>query len=263
MILNEIVARTKQLLEQQKAQRPISEVKYAAINNRPPLDFTQALKQQGISLIAEVKRASPSKGELNLNLDAANLASTYEKNGTSAISVLTEPEYFKGSLIDLEEVRSAVDLPILRKDFIFDQYQVYEARAHGADAVLLIAAILTQDELKDLLEITHSLGMTALVEVHDQDELMKVWDLSPKVIGINNRNLANFTVDIETTLNLRLMVPSDTIVVSESGIHTRNDVLKLQMAGIDAILVGESLVTSDDPAIKIHELLGSSEQDKV
>jgi len=259
MILNEIVARTKQLVEQRKALTPLAEIKLAAINNRPPRDFAEALKRNGMSLIAEIKRASPSKGTLCPDLNAPSLASTYQNSGAAAISVLTEPEYFKGSLEDLDSVRSNVDIPVLRKDFIFDQYQVYEARAHSADAVLLIAAILTRNELKNLLNITHSLGMVAVVEVHNQDELMTVWNLSPRIIGINNRNLADFTVDIETTLNLRLMVPSDTVVVSESGIHTRNDVLKLQMAGVDAILVGEALVTNNNPSEKIRELLGSTE----
>ena len=177
--------------------------------------------------------------------------------------MLTEPEYFKGSLADLEMVHEAVSVPVLRKDFIFDQYQVFEARAYGADAVLLIAAILNQKELGLLLKITHSLGMAALVEIHSRDELMKVWDVNPRIIGINNRNLADFSVDLETTANLRLLVPSDTIVVSESGIHNRKDVLKLQMAGVNAILVGEALVTSSDPGEKIRELMGLTEQDKV
>lgn len=263
MILNEIVARTRQLLEVRKIQSPIRDVKKKAMDNRPPLDFAEALSNKGISLIAEVKRASPSKGILNSNLNVSRLARIYEQNGAAAISVLTESEYFKGSLSDLEAAREAVKIPILRKDFIFDQYQVYEARAYGADAVLLIAGILNHKEIISLLKTIHSLNMAALIEVHNQDELMKVWDISPKIIGVNNRNLADFTVDLETTLNLRLLIPSETIVVSESGIHNRKNVIRLQMAGVNAILVGEALVTSKDPAKKIRELIGSTEQDQV
>lgn len=263
MILNEIVARTRQLVEHRKMQLPLNEVKNKAMSSQPPRDFAKSLQNKGINLIAEIKRASPSKGILSPYLNAPALGKTYEQNGAAAISVLTEPEYFKGSLADLEMVHEAVSVPVLRKDFIFDQYQVFEARAYGADAVLLIAAILNQKELGLLLKITHSLGMAALVEIHSRDELMKVWDVNPRIIGINNRNLADFSVDLETTANLRLLVPSDTIVVSESGIHNRKDVLKLQMAGVNAILVGEALVTSSDPGEKIRELMGLTEQDKV
>ncbi len=257
MLLNEIVARTKQLLEQRKGDTPIAVIERAASDQAATRDFAGALRGEGISLIAEVKRASPSRGPLRLDLDAASLARVYREAGAAAISVLTEPEYFLGSLDDLKAVRAQVDIPVLRKDFVIDPYQVYEARAFGADAVLLIVNILTENELKALLETVHGAGMTALVEVHTQDELMKAWDLSPKVIGINNRNLMDFSVDLQTTLDLRLLVPSDVVVVSESGIHSRDDVLKLQEGGVDAMLVGESLVTSPDPASKIGELLGS------
>jgi indole-3-glycerol phosphate synthase len=176
--------------------------------------------------------------------------------------VLTEPDYFWGSFADLEAARTEVKLPLLCKDFIIDRYQIYKARAHGADAVLLIAAILTKLELRALLETTHSLGMTAIVEVHNRDELAKALKLSPGIIGINNRNLANFSIDLETTLSLRPLIPQEVVVVSESGIHTRDDVLTLQKAGVDAILVGEALVTSPDPAAKINELLGRGKHGK-
>jgi indole-3-glycerol phosphate synthase len=177
--------------------------------------------------------------------------------------VLTEPDYFRGSLADLEAARVEVKLPVLCKDFIIDRYQICRARAHGADAVLLITAILTKRELGALLETARSLGMTAIVEVHDRDELVKALKLSPRIIGINNRNLADFSVDLDTTLSLRPLIPPEVLVVSESGIHTRDDVLTLEKADVDAILVGESLVTSPDPAAKIAELLGRAKHVKV
>jgi len=256
MILDELVASTKKLLAERKSRIPIAEVEQAAAKQAPPRDFAAALEGQSIKLIAEVKRASPSKGLLAPNLDAALTAGTYEKSGAAAISVLTEPEYFKGSLADLEAVRAAVKLPIMRKDFIVDPYQIYEARACGADAVLLIVTILSPDELRNLLQTVHSLGMKALVEVDSRQELEQAMVLDPEVIGINNRNLADFSVKLETTLELHCLIPKGKVIVSESGIHTRDDVKKLEGAGVNAILVGEALVASADPAAKIRELLG-------
>ncbi len=256
MLLNEIVARTKQLLDKRKVESPPAIVERAAARQKDAHDFAEALRSDGISLIAEVKRASPSKGVLREDLDAAALATKYELAGAAAVSVLTEPDYFKGSLEDLDSVRKSIDLPLLRKDFVIDPYQIFEARAHGADAVLLISGILNEKEIGELLETARGLGMTAVVEIHSQSELMKAWDYSPTVVGINNRNLVDFSVDIQTTIDLRLLVPSGTLVISESGIHTRGDVLRLADAGADAILVGESLVTSPDPEAKIMELMG-------
>lgn len=256
MILDEIVASTKKLLEERKSKVPLPMVEREAAKQNPPQNFVSALKGQSIKLIAEVKRASPSKGLLASNLDAASLVQTYEKAGATAISVLTENKYFKGSLSDLKLFRGKVKLPILCKDFIFDPYQIYEARAYGADAILLIAAVLSRSEIKKLLETAHSLGMEALVEVHSQGELEQALKLNPEVIGINNRNLADFNVDLETTANLRPFIPEDKVVVSESGIRTREDVKKVERAGVNAILVGEVLVKSAAPAAKIRELLG-------
>lgn len=235
---------------------PLAAIKRVVAHLDQPRDFSGALKGEGIKLIAEVKRASPSKGLLRPDLDASALACIYGGSGAAAISVLTESDYFRGGFADLEATRREVDLPLLCKDFIVDRYQIYEARAHGADAVLLIVAILAQDELKLLLETAHSLGMAALVEVHNRDELLRALKLSPRIIGINNRNLADFSVDLETTLSLRPVIPPSFVVVSESGIHTRDHVVSLQKAGVDAILVSEALVTSTDPAVKIGELLG-------
>jgi len=260
VILEQIVASTRKSLAEQKAKTPLAKLKKVIGCQDPPRDFVNSLQGQTISLIAEVKRASPSKGLLRQDLAAASLARIYSKSGAAAISVLTEPDYFWGSFADLEAVRTEVKLPVLCKDFIIDRYQIYRARAHGADAVLLIAAILTRYEFRILLETTHSLGMTALIEVHNRDELAKALKLSPGIIGINNRNLADFSVDLETTLSLRPLIPPEVVVVSESGIHTRDHVLTMQKAGVDAILVGEALVTSPKPAAKINELLGHVRQ---
>lgn len=256
MILDTILASTRKLVEKRKVARPLAKLDCRAASQLPPRDFAAALKGQNIRLIAEIKRASPSKGPLAPNLDAPALARIYEKAGAAAISVLTEPEFFKGSLADLETVRAAVNLPLLRKDFIIDAYQLWEARAAGADAVLLIAAALPAGDLRRLLKATGQLAMTAVVEVHDQAELERALELDAKVIGINNRNLRTFSVSLETTIELCPLVPKGKVLVSESGIHSRADVQRLRDAGVNAILVGEALVTNPDPAAKIKELLG-------
>jgi len=228
----------------------------AARCREAPRNFGAALDGPDISLIAEVKRASPSKGPLRPDLDASSLAREYSAAGAAAISVLTEKDYFLGGFADLEAARAAAGLPVLCKDFIIEEYQVYEARAHGADAVLLIAAVLTRRRLEDLLATARSLGMAALVEVHNRSELAEALECRPAIIGINNRDLADFSVDIKTTLDLRPLVPPGILVVSESGIRTHDDVRMLQEIGVDAVLVGEALVTSPSPAAKIAELLG-------
>ncbi len=258
MILEQIVNSTKASVAKRKSLMSLADLEKVINSLPPPKDFSAALQGDSIRLIAEIKRASPSKGLLRQNLDAASLARTYSRSGAAAISVLTESEYFLGSSADLEVVRSAVELPLLCKDFIVDPYQIYEARSHGADAVLLIGAILTRSELKSLLKTTLSLGMSTLVEAHNRRELGEALEASPKIIGINNRNLADFSVNLETTLSLRPLIPSDIVVVSESGIRTSEDVLRLQEEGVNAILVGEALVTSPDPAAKIGELLGQA-----
>ncbi len=256
MILDEIIATTRKLLETRKAQRPLALLDRGCSNQKPPKDAVTALGKPGMSLIAEIKRASPSKGPLAPNLDAASLAKTYEHSGASAISVLTETEYFKGSLNDLECVREVVSVPVLRKDFIIDSYQVWEARASGADMVLLIAAAMATDDLARLYKTIVHMAMTPLIEVHNQQELEPVLELDPKLIGINNRNLADFSVNLETTLELLSLIPNNKLVVSESGIHTKDDVKLLESSGVDAVLVGEALVRSSDPEAKIRELIG-------
>lgn len=259
MILDDIVESTRSRVARRKSEIPLASVQEAARRQDAPRDFAGALSGQGIALIAEVKRASPSKGPLRPDLDASSLARMYRESGAAAISVLTEPDYFQGSFPDLEAARASSGLPVLCKDFIIDRYQVWEARAHGADAVLLIAAVLSQQELLDLQDIAGSLGMAALVEVHNRDEMEQALQCRPGVIGINNRNLADFSVDLGTTTSLRPLVPPGIPVVSESGIHTRDDVIALQEAGVQAILVGEALVTAADTAATIGALLGRAE----
>ncbi|NLF32996.1 MAG: indole-3-glycerol phosphate synthase TrpC [Planctomycetes bacterium] len=226
---------------------------YRAVS-RPPL--------RAANLIAEVKKASPSAGVLRADFDPVAIARTYEAAGASALSVLTDTTYFQGRLEYLSQIRQAVALPLLRKDFIIDPYQVYEARAAGADAILLIAACLATGPLTDLLILASQLSMTCLIEVHDADELLRVRSLAGfpaggyVLLGINNRDLKTFTTDIATTLRLAELVDTPDILVSESGIHTRADVERLAAAGVRGILVGESLMRSDDIAAKIDELLG-------
>jgi indole-3-glycerol phosphate synthase len=256
MFLDKIVAEKLGELEQRQKTVPLSELE-AAVREKPsPLDLAAALKGDGISLIAEVKRASPSKGVLSLNLDPVRLARTYFQGGAAAISVLTESKYFMGSSQDLEAVRNALpDVPVLRKDFILKPYQVFESRAWGADALLLIAATLDDNELKELLSLSHRLGMQCLVEVHNEEEIKRALACEVKIIGINNRDLDTLAVDIDVSRRLRPLIPPERIVVSESGIKGREDIEKLKGWGVNAVLIGEALVTADDSAAKIKELL--------
>ncbi len=258
MILEQIVNSTRKSISERKARVALADLEKVIEHQAPPRDFARTLQGGSIKLIAEIKRASPLKGVLCRNSDVSALAHIYEQNGAAAISVLTESEYFRGSFADLETVRNEVALPLLCKDFILESYQIYQARASGADAVLLIAAILKQRELKTLMDAAKSLGMAAMVEVHNKDELERALELHPRIIGINNRNLADFSVDLKTTLSLKPLIPEEIVAVSESGIHTRGDVLRLQQAKVNAILVGEALVSSIDPVAKINELLGKS-----
>ncbi|MBI2853514.1 MAG: indole-3-glycerol phosphate synthase TrpC [Chloroflexi bacterium] len=255
-MLNRIVASTWQRVAQRSKARPFSQVEKLARQAPAARDFAGELKKEGIGIIAEIKRASPSKGMLNPSLDAVAQAHSYEHGGAAAISVLTEPEFFHGSFSDLEAAQKAVKLPVLCKDFIVDPYQVFEARAHGADAVLLIAANLSRESLIGLQSLAKGLGMAALVETHNESDVEKALAAGATVIGINNRNLADFTLDIQTTFRLRPLLPDTAVVVSESGIGSRKDVVALERAGINAVLIGESLVKSADPAARIKELLG-------
>lgn len=257
------------IIEQKKlevAALSIQDLRRAAESSPVPRDFLGAISPllpgegPGVRLIAELKRASPSKGILAPHLDLFQVAEIYAQNGASAISVLTDEKFFMGKLETLRELRFALksELPLLRKDFIINESQLYEARANGADAILLIAAGLTDDRLlADLHACALSLGLTALVEVHDEAETERALKLpGVKLIGINNRNLATFEVTLETTERLRPMIPADIAVVAESGIFHAGDVERLANANVDAILVGEALVTSEDIPAKVRELSG-------
>lgn len=259
MILDEIIAYKKKELAETKRRTTLAEVRSRIADIGPTRGFSKALSGSGeIGLIAEVKKASPSKGVIREDFDPVTIARIYEESGASCISVLTEKKYFQGSLEYLGDIRKAVKLPLLRKDFIIDEYQVHEARAAGADAVLLIAACLDKGRMEDFLGIAGELGLDVLVESHTYKELDKALLAGASLVGINNRDLGTFTVSLQTTLDLLKDIPDDRIVVSESGIKTRDDVVMLQKAGVDAILVGESLMREKDVGKKVKELLGTS-----
>jgi indole-3-glycerol phosphate synthase len=260
-ILDDIIKykRTEELPKQMQA-REMAVVRAEAMLTPKPRDFVAALRAKGrIALIAEVKKASPSKGLLRHNFDPLELAQAYARNGAAAISILTDARYFQGKLEHLTQIRNyqlpITNPPLLRKDFIFHPYQIYEARAAGADAVLLIAAVLNDQELASLLTLTHEVGLTALIEVHDRAELERVLLLKPRLIGVNNRDLRDFSVDLKTCIELRRYVSADICFVAESGIHTAADVARLAQEGIDAILVGEALVKAKDVGAKVRKLL--------
>ncbi|MDW8009507.1 MAG: indole-3-glycerol phosphate synthase TrpC [Chloroflexota bacterium] len=255
-ILEEIVAHKRQEVAAARERLPLAELERRLTGAPPVRPFAAALRRPGLALIAEVKAKSPSRGVLRPGLEPVSLATCYARAGAAAISVLTDEKYFAGSLDHLRQVRKALPEgpPLLRKDFIIDPYQVYEARGAGADAVLLIVAALEHRELKELLEVARAVGMDALVEVHHEAELEAALEAGADLVGINNRDLRTFRVDLETTARLRPMIPPGVTVVAESGIHTREDAARLAALGVDAILVGEALVTAPDPALKVREL---------
>jgi indole-3-glycerol phosphate synthase len=254
-MLDKIIAKKREEVEQRKKLATMAYLQQRIARQKPPLDLAPTLKGDHIRLIAEVKQASPSRGVLSPQVNPTELAQTYAEGGAAAISVLTETEYFMGSIEHLAAIREMVGLPLLRKDFIFDPYQVYESRAYGADALLLIAAILSQGQLKELVSLSHSLGLGCLVEVHNGDEVERAVLSEAGIIGINNRDLNTFAVDINTTRRLRPLVPKEKIVVSESGIKSRKDMEKLGKWRVDAVLVGEALITAGDVRAKMKELL--------
>ena len=260
-ILDRIVAAKRRQLQRRRLDEPLGILRTRLAQAAPPTrSLAEALRGPSLGLIAEVKRASPSRGILRADLDAQALARTSASSGAAAISVLTEKRHFQGSLGDLEAVRAVLDgrggprPPVLRKDFLFDAYHLFEARAYGADAVLLIAAILDPALLAELLALARTLDMECLVEVHDEQELERALAADAEVIGINNRDLRTFEVDLAVSERLRPLIPRDRVVVAESGIHTRADVQRLRAVGVNAVLIGETLVTADDPAAMIVEL---------
>ena len=258
MILDEIVAYKKKELLETKRRTSFADQKERAADAGPTRGFGKALAAgTAVRLIAEVKKASPSKGVIRVDFDPVKIAGTYEGSGAACLSVLTEKHYFQGDLGYLGAIRKAVALPLLRKDFIIDEYQIFEARAAGADAILLIAACLDRRQIEDFLGTAEGLGLDVLVESHNLKELDKSLVAGSRIVGINNRDLTSFTVTLQTTFDLLNDIPGDRIVVSESGIKSRGDVVKLEQAGVDAILVGESLMREKDIGRKVKELLGN------
>jgi indole-3-glycerol phosphate synthase len=258
-ILDTIVQDKKKELAEAKQKTPFETLKFRVKNLPPVRDFTSALTaahQSSVRIIAEVKKASPSKGILCKQFDPVAIARAYGDGGAAAVSVLTEKNYFQGSLAYLRAIKEAIPLPVLRKDFIFDPYQIYESRATGADAVLFIAVLLPEELLAELLQLSRTLSLCHLVEVHDRTDLQKALAAGAEVIGINNRDLKTFVTDIRTTIDLMPAIPEDKIVVSESGISSRQDLKQLADAGVDAFLIGETLMKENNPGIKLQELIG-------
>ena len=256
-ILAKIVEQKRLDLAQRPSDAPGLAERLAAESVGGRRDFHQALTARRIAIIAEIKKASPSKGVLVEEFDPAGIARAYGEGGAAALSVLTDEKHFQGSLADLEAARAAVKLPVLRKDFTIDAYHVHEAAAHGADAILLIAAILTEREMRDFRELAERYRMTALVEVHDAEELKPAVASGARVIGVNNRNLHTFVVDLEVSLRLAEEIPDSAVKVAESGIATADDIRKLREAGYQAFLVGEHLMKSGDPAGALKALHAS------
>src|SRR5213082_1026345 len=265
MFLERIVAQTKNDLEQRKREIPLEEVQRLAAAQLAPLDLYAALSSgPGVKLIAEVKRASPSKGLLAPHLDPVEIARIYEANVAAAISVLTEPHFFLGSPDYLKAIKQVVQVPVLRKDFIIDEYQVYEARAWGADAILLICAILDDNQLRHLLSAARNLDMYCLVEVHTAGEAQRAVAAGAKIIGVNSRDLVTFQMDPHLMRKLRSLLPADRVVVAESGMHTAADARRLARYDVSAMLVGESLVVSNDIPAQMRSLLqGANESTQV
>ena len=257
-ILKKILASKKREVEKLKLESPLTKIEKRIKNQPPPLNISGSLMSDSIRIIAEIKKQSPINGILRENLDPASTAALYANNGAAAISVLTEEKHFQGHITDLASVRkitSPLGIPILRKDFIFDPYQVFESRAYGADAILLIVAMLEPKNLSELLDLSQETWMQCLVEVHNEEELSIATEAGAEIIGINNRNLKTFEVSLETTEHLAPLVPTGKIIVSESGISTPKDIQRVRNAGAHAVLIGEALVTAADPSIKLKELL--------
>ena len=258
MILEEIAARTVQRGAEEKAAVPLSEMKKRAeaLDANTGFPFRKALSGDEISFICEVKRASPSKGLIAPDFPYLDIARDYERAGASAISCLTEPFWFKGRDEYLAEISNAVKIPVLRKDFTVDEYMIYQAKTLGASAVLLICSILSKEQLSEYLGIAHSLGLSALVEAHDEDEVRTALSVGAGIIGVNNRDLRSFTVDINNSARLRKLVPPEILFVSESGIKTAADIEALRSNGTNAVLIGETLMRSPDKKAALDELRG-------
>lgn len=258
MILQEIADNTRRRYIGIKAEKSLSDVRREAegMHAKAGFPFRKALTDPGMSFICEVKKASPSKGLIAPDFPYLDIAREYREAGAAAISVLTEPDYFKGSPEYLRKISTAVDIPTLRKDFIVDEYQIYEAKTLGAAAVLLISELLDAGQLKEYLSICEALGLSALTEAHSGAQVEKALNAGAVILGVNNRNLNNFTVDMGTSVRLRHLVPKEITFVSESGIRTREDIIPLEEAGVDAVLIGETFMRSADKKAMLRELKG-------
>ena len=259
MILEEIAAKTRERIEAEKRRLSLGELQAAVrdMDSNTGFPFEKALAKQGMSFICEVKKASPSKGVIAEHFPYVEIGMEYERAGADAMSILTEPFYFQGSNDYLTAIRKEVSIPLLRKDFTVDEYMLYEAKQIGADAVLLICAILSQTQLEEYAGIARELGMSALVEAHDEREIQMALKAGAKIIGVNNRNLKDFTVDITNSVRLRELVPREILFVSESGMKNRADIARLEENGTDAVLIGETFMRSSDKAGMLRELRGS------
>ncbi len=258
MYLDKIVDYKRQELEAVRRKVSSKDVRSMAEDAEPARGFIDALRKPGVRIIAEVKKASPSAGVIRTDFDPVGIAASYEDNGAAGLSILTDEHFFQGSLKYLEDIRTRVKIPCLRKDFTLDAYHVYEARAHGADAVLLIVRILENGQIKDYAALAEDLGMAALVEVHDDADMDRAKKAGARLVGINNRNLDTLDVDLKTTLDLSKKAPKDAILVSESGISTPDHIRRIRDAGVNAFLIGESLLRTADPGKTLKELLNSS-----
>ena len=260
-ILAKIVDQKRERLLLTKRQKPLAELRSAISASEPPRDFQDGIRRARggpIRLIAEIKKASPSKGLIRASFNHKAIASVYEEKRADAISVLTEEDFFQGDLAFIPDVRKIATCPILRKDFIFDEYQIYEARANGADAILLIASIVSDSRAGEFLHLSRELSLSVLFEIHDHKEMEMALRLEAPIIGINNRDLKTLTIDLSTSLKLKQEIPMDKTVVSESGIETRQDVVSIEDSGIDAMLIGTSFMKSSDIGRKIDELRGTA-----
>ncbi len=256
-ILDELAAYARQRIENAKKEQSLSEIRKKALKCvNGNFEFENALKKSGISFICECKKASPSKGIIAPEFDYIKIAKEYEYAGADCISVLTEPKWFLGKDEYLKQIASNVNIPCLRKDFTVDEYMIYEAKLLGAKAVLLICSISTEDEIKKYINICDEIGLSALVEVHDEFEVDMALRAGARIIGVNNRNLKDFSVNTENSKKLRNLVPKEAIFVSESGVKTADDVKKLSEIGADAVLIGETLMRADDKKAKLNELRG-------
>lgn len=256
-VLDTIVKKKAERLRHSKIAIPINDLKNRLRDIDETRDFRNAIKGDGerIKLIAEIKKASPSRGLIRKDFDLIKTAYIYDEKPVSAISVLTEEDFFQGHLSYIKEVKDIASKPVLRKDFIFDEYQIFESRVNHADAILLIAAILDKNQAEEYLNLAKEIGLHVLFEVHDEYDLEKALSIDADIIGINNRNLKTLKIDLSTTFRLKKDIPKDKIAVSESGIKDRNDVIKLQEAGIDAMLIGTSFMEAEDIGEKIDELM--------